>query len=564
MEITKNQKIVGISLMGVIVWLLYRKKVKLQSQRVETPSGPAQVVVPVATGPGTGPIANVLGNVIPTAHAELVNKALSQIPVVIQGNKAAPTRVSTVADIQHALSFLKVCSVPLKDSGVMDPPTVACIKAFQSIMQIPITGMDDPTTKMALESAVTKAGISVNAPAVLAHPSVVAPPHVNPIIQTERDLQRNLNLLGASPKLKEDGKIGPVTTAAIKAFQVVHGLLADGLAGPKTKAAIATAAQGGGSPAIPSVAHPAAPAMTAAGDFGGFSFFPVPASTIPAPPVPAPPVPAPPSFPYHPAPPVLHHHHPAPPVTHPAMPGWLDPQAGQFFSGDFGAGRVGMRSGGSFRSRSGRGRSWVLGLPYDEDTDVDIVEVVDEYGVPVMINGEQLEAGAMWEARHSFEEARARGDRRFEHPSIGPEAPPLPGENYRAEHHWPHREEYHHHNRWGWGDRIREWFGWGHRRNIDENQFIPQPATPPVVNWDPFSVVEVVDTVERWHPDDLRRREELEHRGYAPRPPIEPGRPAAPVVDHATPPAPPPQRPGAPPAAPPPPAPHPAAPPPRI
>lgn len=46
-------------------------------------------------------------------------------------------------------------------------------------------------------------------------------------------VQRQLNKLGFGP-ISEDGKTGPLTVAAIKAFQKSRGLPVDGLAGPKT------------------------------------------------------------------------------------------------------------------------------------------------------------------------------------------------------------------------------------------------------------------------------------------------------------------------------------------
>ena len=51
-------------------------------------------------------------------------------------------------------------------------------------------------------------------------------------------LQADLNTLGAVPPLKVDGRLGPATTAAVKAFQTAAGLTADGIAGPVTLAAI--------------------------------------------------------------------------------------------------------------------------------------------------------------------------------------------------------------------------------------------------------------------------------------------------------------------------------------
>ena len=51
-------------------------------------------------------------------------------------------------------------------------------------------------------------------------------------------LQKALNTLGASPPLTVDGKTGPATVSAVKWFQGLAGLTADGVAGEITRAAI--------------------------------------------------------------------------------------------------------------------------------------------------------------------------------------------------------------------------------------------------------------------------------------------------------------------------------------
>jgi peptidoglycan hydrolase-like protein with peptidoglycan-binding domain len=51
-------------------------------------------------------------------------------------------------------------------------------------------------------------------------------------------VQRSLNKLGTEPPLIADGSFGPLTAAAVKAFQEKHGLEADGKIGPQTVAAI--------------------------------------------------------------------------------------------------------------------------------------------------------------------------------------------------------------------------------------------------------------------------------------------------------------------------------------
>lgn len=51
-------------------------------------------------------------------------------------------------------------------------------------------------------------------------------------------VQQALNLAGQTPRLAVDGRPGPHTDAAIRAFQASAGLVVDGIAGPKTRTAL--------------------------------------------------------------------------------------------------------------------------------------------------------------------------------------------------------------------------------------------------------------------------------------------------------------------------------------
>jgi len=60
----------------------------------------------------------------------------------------------------------------------------------------------------------------------------------NPALHSTTWLQVSLNKLGADPPLVPDGFYGPLTAAAVKDFQELHGLNSDGKVGPETFAAI--------------------------------------------------------------------------------------------------------------------------------------------------------------------------------------------------------------------------------------------------------------------------------------------------------------------------------------
>ena len=191
-------------------------------------------------------------------------------------------------------------------------------------------------------------------------------------------------------------------------------------------------------------------------------------------------------------------------------------------------------------------KTFTLGLPYDEDV---ICEVYDEDGKCVDFNGEeiqQLDNQALYLANHSAAYFGAIWDRRFERDPVHYE------ELRRVQGYTPaHRD---------WFDWIRgspahrNWFDWirgwwrkpepnlnlatqYNESQVDTNPYIPPPATPELVNWDPFAIT--TPTVKRWGENDLRRHEELERRGYS-RAHELPIQTPHEVVEHVTPAGPPP------------------------
>jgi peptidoglycan hydrolase-like protein with peptidoglycan-binding domain len=160
----------------------------------------------------------------------------------------------SLRDVQHALNTLGFQPL-LKEDGILGPKTAANVRAFQSKQQLVVDGNAGPATKSALSNALV--ALASGGSPFVEKPSTggqlkpqyndnwaapKGPPSAADTAQaskmTLRDVQRALNLLGASPQIAEDGKPSSSTVAAIKVFQLAHGLAADGIAGPKTKAVL--------------------------------------------------------------------------------------------------------------------------------------------------------------------------------------------------------------------------------------------------------------------------------------------------------------------------------------
>jgi peptidoglycan hydrolase-like protein with peptidoglycan-binding domain len=176
-------------------------------------------------------------------------------PIIVSPGGSASIAIGSVKDVQHALNTLGYSKPALTEDGKLGPATIACIKAFQSKNGLVVDGNAGPATKASLSAALTNmAGGSSAAGATAQNSSPqtgVATTPAGGLIDTtpalkmsNKDIQHGLNILGAKPPLDEDGNLGTKSIAAIKSFQVTHGLTSDGVAGPKTKTALYLAIQG--------------------------------------------------------------------------------------------------------------------------------------------------------------------------------------------------------------------------------------------------------------------------------------------------------------------------------
>jgi len=258
---------------------LYRVLAKPAVQTTTAPNG-TKIVVPVpatvnkqqATGQSTTPPSTGTPTLSNTNRGPVFAppKAIQQgsggdiqpAPIVVTPSGSSSTAIGSIADVQRGLNTLGVQPMLVVD-GISGPKTQANVRYFQAHATPPLVvdGNAGPATKAAIASALANMASSgsmvgpvVQSPASNPAGGTVAPDVTLPpvdtsqaLLMTPKDVQGNLNLLGANPPLVVDGKIGPKSVAAIKGFQASHGLAADGIAGPKTKTAIWLAIhQGGG------------------------------------------------------------------------------------------------------------------------------------------------------------------------------------------------------------------------------------------------------------------------------------------------------------------------------
>jgi peptidoglycan hydrolase-like protein with peptidoglycan-binding domain len=114
--------------------------------------------------------------------------------------------------------------------GDFGPATLTAVKNYQSAHGLTVDGIVGPDTKGSLDAT------SVPAPVALTSsrcPTDIAEGEIDGCVTELQDL---LNTHGAG--IGVDGDFGPATLTAVKDYQSAHGLSADGIVGPDTKASL--------------------------------------------------------------------------------------------------------------------------------------------------------------------------------------------------------------------------------------------------------------------------------------------------------------------------------------
>jgi peptidoglycan hydrolase-like protein with peptidoglycan-binding domain len=207
-----------------------------------SPPGPPPAPVPITTNEGTTYAPPNTVQVTPSGDVT------QPAPIVVTPAGSSSIAVGNTLDVQRALNTLGY-TPKLVEDGKLGAKTTANIKAFQAKSHLTVDGVAGPATKVALSAALAMLAGSSSIPGMTAQFSApqtgIATMPTGTTIDTTpalnwgpKNVQHALNVLGASPKLAEDGKTGAKTVAAIKSFQTANGLTPDGVAGPKTKTAL--------------------------------------------------------------------------------------------------------------------------------------------------------------------------------------------------------------------------------------------------------------------------------------------------------------------------------------
>ena len=162
-------------------------------------------------------------------------------PTIVTPHGSAHLHIHSTADVQKALNTLGFG--PVKENGVLDSLTKSAIVRFQRAHGLTVDSTISKKLKKTLASVL--GALAASRSAIGLSPQVQSATRASVLatsaVASAGDVQKTLNALGASPLLAITGKIDARTRAALKAFQLLHGLHASGIPTPKTLAALSLA-----------------------------------------------------------------------------------------------------------------------------------------------------------------------------------------------------------------------------------------------------------------------------------------------------------------------------------
>lgn len=162
---------------------------------------------------------------IPTALAVVLLVPATALAQILDKGERGPQ----IANIQDQLKTLGHFPTNVRSTGYYGPVTKQSVMEFQAANGLKVDGVVGPQTKVALRT-------------IGLQPSIETPV-VEPEAYSTKDIQDRLKTLGYFPNdVRSTGFYGPITKQSIRAFQADNGLAVDGVAGPKTMAALQTKA----------------------------------------------------------------------------------------------------------------------------------------------------------------------------------------------------------------------------------------------------------------------------------------------------------------------------------
>ena len=213
---------------------------RVQGHSGKDPSGnPITTVIPVDNTPVSKAQANptnyVPPNITPTSIPSSGPLVIS--PIVVTSSGASSVTVSSIKDVQNALNTLGFG--PLNADNILGPLTRSAVSRYQASRGLNADGVPGNQTRSALNNdllSLASPNRAIGQAQQVMNATVQSAAQL-PIV-TNKDIQHALNMLGAQPTLLEDGKIDRVSVAAIKAFQLLHGMPVDGIASPAVRTAL--------------------------------------------------------------------------------------------------------------------------------------------------------------------------------------------------------------------------------------------------------------------------------------------------------------------------------------